>query len=95
MITEFAQLYRSTIDSTGSAYETKELIGGARICDIFDNRFAGELDQVDPLDGLNDREIENLVRNSTGLSPALGVPQQALEWLIKRQLKKLVAPTLR
>ena len=95
---DFASIFKSTIDCQGieiGVDRTKELIGGARICAIFDDMFAKELDKVDALEGLADQEINNLVRNSTGLSPNLGVPQQALEWLIKKQLEKLKDPVLR
>lgn len=89
VITEFATIFLDSIEGTTGNLETAELIGGARICHIFEERFTNELDSIDPVEGLTEDEIRNAIRNSTGLRPALGVPQIALEYLVKRQLSCL------
>ena len=88
-------MFSHAIDSgTSACIETEKLIGGARICNIFEEQFADALHKVNPLTGFTNDQIKNAIRNSTGLAPALGVPQRALEHLVKQQLAKLVEPSL-
>lgn len=89
MVTEFVTIFGDAVEGTMKDIETSELIGGARICEIFDEKFSDYLDSIDALEGLTNEEIRNAIRNSTGLRAALGVPQLALEYLVKKQLKKL------
>lgn len=89
VITEFVTVFVNAVEGTMRDIETAELIGGARICQIFDEKFSDDLDSIDALEGLTNVEIRKAIRNSTGLRPALGVPQTALEYLVKKQLKKL------
>lgn len=95
VITEFATIFLDKIEGTTDNIETAELIGGARICQIFEERFSDELDSIDPIKGLTDEEIKNVIRNIAGITPAMGVPQKALEYLVKKQLKKLREPSSR
>lgn len=88
--------YWNSIDNAGTgSIETKELIGGAKIAQIFEEKFSFELDKVDSLEDLTDEEIKIAICNSTGISKPLGVPQRALEQLVKKQLTKLVVPSLK
>ena len=95
-IHEFVEAYRNEIESTEiENIQTEELIAGARICNIFEETFCEELDKVEPLKGLTDKEIKIAIRNATGILHTFGVPQPALEFLIKKQLKQLMAPSLK
>lgn len=89
MINDFASTLLDAIEGTTGNLETGELIGGARIRKIFEERFVNKLDEIDPVESLTEGEILVAIYNSTGLRPALGVPQVALEHLVKKQLKSL------
>ncbi|KAH9508158.1 Dynamin-1-like protein, partial [Bulinus truncatus] len=65
IITRFASAYCSTIEGTSRNIETSELCGGARICYIFHETFGRTLESVDPLGGLNTRDILTAIRNAT------------------------------
>ncbi|KAK6994639.1 dynamin-1-like protein isoform X1 [Biomphalaria glabrata] len=95
IITRFASAYCSTIEGTSRNIETSELCGGARICYIFHETFGRTLESVDPLGGLNARDILTAIRNATGPRPALFVPEISFELLVKRQIRRLEEPSLR
>ncbi|GFR97688.1 dynamin-1-like protein [Elysia marginata] len=95
IITRFASAYCSTIEGTARNIETSELCGGARICYIFHETFGRTLESVDPLGGLNTRDILTAIRNATGPRPALFVPEISFELLVKRQIRRLEEPSLR
>ncbi|CAL1527031.1 unnamed protein product [Lymnaea stagnalis] len=95
IITRFASAYCSTIEGTSRNIETSELCGGARICYIFHETFGKTLESVDPLGGLNTRDILTAIRNATGPRPALFVPEISFELLVKRQIRRLEEPSLR
>jgi len=95
IITRFASAYCNTIEGTAKNIETTELCGGARICYIFHETFGRTLQSVDPLGGLNARDILTAIRNATGTRPALFVPEISFELLVKRQIRRLEEPSLR
>ncbi|XP_059153710.1 dynamin-1-like protein isoform X2 [Physella acuta] len=95
IITRFASAYCNTIEGTSRNIETSELCGGARICYIFHETFGRTLESVDPLGGLNTRDILTAIRNATGPRPALFVPEISFELLVKRQIRRLEEPSLR
>ncbi len=76
IITKFASAYCSTIEGTARNIETNELCGGARICFIFHKTFGKALNSIHPLDGLFSKwDILTAIRNATGPTPALFVPE--------------------
>lgn len=93
-ICSFASTYCSTVEGNSQFTRTSELVGGARICYIFHETFGRTLDQVNPLGGLKRHEILTAIRNSTGLRPALFVPEMSFVQLAKRQIKRLESPSI-
>lgn len=95
IITKFASSYVATLDGTSRNIETAELCGGARICYIFHEIFGRTLDSIHPLTGLTNMDILTAIRNSNGPRPALFVPEVSFELLAKRQIRRLLEPSLR
>ncbi|XP_023931840.1 dynamin-1-like protein isoform X3 [Lingula anatina] len=95
IITKFASSYCSTIEGTARDIQTTELCGGARICYIFHETFGKTLNSIDPLGGLTQLDILTAIRNATGTRPALFVPEVSFELLVKRQIRRLLEPSLR
>lgn len=50
---------------------------------------------IGPLDGLPIKDIQAAIRNTTGTRPSLFVPEMSFEMLVKKQMKRLLAPGLR
>ncbi|TMS38016.1 hypothetical protein L596_004832 [Steinernema carpocapsae] len=94
IITRFATAYSATIGGTAKNIETAELCGGARICYIFHETFGSTLEKINPLQNLTSLDILTAIRNATGPRPALFIPEVTFELLVKRQIKRLVDPSL-
>lgn len=73
---------------------TEGLNGGARVRYLFQEIFKANLDAVSSTQGLSTREIKTAIKNAAGSKPALFVPDDAFEYLAKRQIKYLREPTL-
>lgn len=95
IITKFAAAYCNTIEGTSRNIETTELCGGARICYIFHETFGSALELLDPLGNLSQLDVLTAIRNANGTRPALFVPEVSFELLVKKQIKRLLEPSLR
>jgi replication fork clamp-binding protein CrfC len=95
ILQNFTDAYRNTIDGTCNNIKTTESCGGARMCYIFHETFGSVIKSIQPLFGLSKFEIITTIRNSTGLRPALLVPEVAFELLVKRQIRLFEEPSLR
>ncbi|KAI6214042.1 Dynamin-1-like protein [Aphelenchoides besseyi] len=94
LITHFSNAYTSTIDGTSKNIETNELCGGARISYIFHGTFLEALEAVDPMERLSMLDVLTAIRNATGTRPDLFIPVVAFELLVKRQIERLIDPSI-
>ena len=69
-------------------------VGGSRISFIFNDIFLATLSKADPCAGLTTQEIRTALRNSAGARDVLFVPESAFELLIKRQISRLLDPSM-
>ncbi|GIX63590.1 dynamin-like protein, putative [Babesia caballi] len=93
--TSFSQTFRDLINGKASSrHHSAQLFGGARIYYIFKDSYLRTLKSFSPLAGLSDIEIRTAIRNSTGPSSALFVPEIAFVNLVKRQIQLLETPSL-
>ncbi|CDW52841.1 dynamin 1 protein [Trichuris trichiura] len=95
VITRFSSSYVATVEGTARNIETSELCGGARICYIFHETFRKALERINPTKNLRKVDILTAIRNATGPRPVLFIPEIAFELLVKRQIVKLLEPSLR
>lgn len=95
VLTRFSEGYRASINGTSTDLQTVELSGGARIFEIFKGTFCRQLDDVDPLQGLEPEHILTAIRNASGTRPALFIPEMSFEYLAKRQISRLSDPAIR
>ncbi|KAL6515353.1 Dynamin-related protein 3A [Orobanche hederae] len=82
------------IEGKNEDMSTFELSGGARIHYIFQNIFVKTLEDVDPCEALTDDDIRTAIHNATGPKSALFVPEVPFEMLIRRQIARLLDPSL-
>ncbi|KAL2545845.1 Dynamin-related protein 3A [Forsythia ovata] len=90
----YSQAFSSMIEGKNEEMSTSELSGGARIHYIFQNIFVKSLEEVDPCEGLTDDDIYTAIQNATGLKSALFVPDVPFEVLVRRQIARLLDPSL-
>ncbi|KAF8377400.1 hypothetical protein HHK36_030777 [Tetracentron sinense] len=84
----------SMVEGKNEEMSTSELSGGARIHYIFQSIFVKSLEEVDPCEDLTDDDIRTAIQNATGTKSALFVPEVPFEVLIRRQIARLLDPSL-
>ncbi|KAM3711246.1 hypothetical protein ACJW31_01G093600 [Castanea mollissima] len=94
ILTQYCEAFSSLVDGRSQEMSTKELSGGARVHYIFQSIFVKSLEEVDPCDDLSDDDIRTAIQNATGLRNTLFVPEVPFEVLIRRQIARLLDPSL-
>ncbi|PHT40095.1 hypothetical protein CQW23_18949 [Capsicum baccatum] len=94
ILTKYSEAFSAEVDGKSQAMTTKELSGGARIHHIFQSIFVKSLEEVDPCDDLSDEDIRIAIHNATGPRNALFVPEVPFEVLVRRQIARLLDPSL-
>ena len=90
----FSNDYANAIDGKLEELSVNELYGGARINYIFSEIFSKYIEKVRLSNLINDQDIRNAIKNSTGTRSALFVPEGSFEYLVKILIKKLEDPAL-
>lgn len=94
ILKNFSDAFKSGIEGKNEEILTSELAGGARIHYIFQSLFVKRLDDVDPCDDLTDKDIQTSIQNAIGLRSALFVPEVPFQVLLRRQIARLLDPSL-
>lgn len=94
ILSKYCEAYSSMIEGKNEEMSTAELSGGARIHYIFQNIFVKSLEEVDPCEDLTDDDIRTAIQNATGPKSALFVPEVPFEVLVRRQMARLLDPSL-
>ncbi|KAI8547669.1 hypothetical protein RHMOL_Rhmol07G0214100 [Rhododendron molle] len=94
ILTKYCEAFSEMVDGKSQEMSTKELFGGARIHYIFQSIFVKSLEEVDPCDDLTNEDIRTAIQNATGPRNALFVPEVPFEVLVRRQIARLLDPSL-
>ncbi|XP_062082665.1 dynamin-related protein 3A-like isoform X1 [Humulus lupulus] len=94
ILTKYSEAFSSMVEGKNEEMSTSELSGGARIHYIFQSIFVKSLEEVDPCEDLTDDDIRTAIQNATGPKSALFVPEVPFEVLIRRQIARLLDPSL-
>ncbi|KAJ1704076.1 hypothetical protein LUZ63_003855 [Rhynchospora breviuscula] len=94
ILAKYCEAFSSLVDGKNEELSTAELSGGARIHYIFQSIFVKSLEEVDPCDDITDEDIRLAIQNATGPRSALFVPEVPFEVLVRRQIGRLLDPSL-
>ncbi|XP_044489563.1 dynamin-related protein 3A-like isoform X2 [Mangifera indica] len=94
ILSKYSEAFSSTVEGKNEEMSTSELSGGARIHYIFQSIFVKSLEEVDPCEDLTDDDIRTAIQNATGPKSALFVPEVPFEVLVRRQIARLLDPSL-
>ncbi|KAL7002972.1 Dynamin-related protein 3A [Sarracenia purpurea var. burkii] len=94
ILSKYSEAFSSLIEGKSEEMSTSELSGGARIHYIFQSIFVKSLEEVDPCEDLTDDDIRTAIQNATGPKSALFVPEVPFEVLVRRQIARLLDPSL-
>ncbi|XP_039138061.1 dynamin-related protein 3A-like [Dioscorea cayenensis subsp. rotundata] len=93
ILTKYCEAFSSMVDGKDEL-STDELSGGARIHYIFQSIYVKSLEEVDPCDGMTDEDIRLAIQNASGPKSALFVPEVPFDILVRRQIGRLLDPSL-
>ncbi|KAL1564598.1 Dynamin-related protein 3A, variant 2 [Salvia divinorum] len=94
VLSKYSEAFSSMIEGKNEEISTSEISGGARIQYIFQNIFVKCLEDIDPCEDLTDDDIRTAIQNATGTRSALFVPEVPFEVLVRRQIARLLDPSL-
>lgn len=95
MVQQFGLDFSKSIEGSGDKISMKELSGGAKINRIFYERFPFELVKMEFDEKELRREISYAIKNIHGIRTGLFTPDMAFEAIVKKQIEKLRAPSLK
>lgn len=93
--TEFANEYKSILDGQNRDVSAQELSGGARISYVFHEIFTNGINVIEPGDEITDTDVRTILYNCSGVTPSLFVSNKPLVFLLKKQIRRLEAPSLK
>ncbi|KAG1330908.1 dynamin-related protein 3A [Cocos nucifera] len=94
ILTKYCEAFSSMVEGKNEELSTAELSGGARMHYIFQSIFVKSLEEVDPCEDITDEDIRMAIQNATGPRSALFVPEVPFEVLVRRQIGRLLDPSL-
>ncbi|KAJ6842118.1 dynamin-related protein 3A-like isoform X1 [Iris pallida] len=94
ILAKYCEAFSSMVEGKNEELSTTELSGGARIHYIFQSIFVKSLEEVDPFDDVTDEDIRMAIQNATGTRSSLFVPEVPFENLVRRQISRLLDPSL-
>ncbi|AQK98601.1 Dynamin-related protein 3A [Zea mays] len=94
ILAKYCEAFSSMVEGKNEDISTTELSGGARIHYIFQSIFVKSLEEVDPCEDVTDVDIRMAIQNATGPRSALFVPEVPFEVLVRRQISRLLDPSL-
>uniref|UniRef100_A0A0D3EXY7 Dynamin-related protein 3A-like n=1 Tax=Oryza barthii TaxID=65489 RepID=A0A0D3EXY7_9ORYZ len=94
ILAKYCEAFSSMVEGKNEDISTIELCGGARIHYIFQSIYVKSLEDVDPCEDVTDEDIRMAIQNATGPRSALFVPEVPFEVLVRRQISRLLDPSL-
>ncbi|CAN0846585.1 Dynamin-related protein 3A [Linum grandiflorum] len=90
----YVTAFSSMLEGENEETSTSQLSGLARIKYVFQSIFVKSLEGVDPCEDLTDDDIRTAIQNACGSNAALFVPVIPFEVLVRRQIARLLYPSL-
>lgn len=96
LLSKFSSGFRDKLEarSSSSNINIDELSGGARISYVFKEIYCTRLASFMSLDGMSDDNVRTAIANANGLRPAMMMPEQAFDLLIRKEILRLEAPSI-
>ncbi|CAN1192395.1 Dynamin-related protein 3A [Linum perenne] len=94
IFTKYGKAFSSMLEGENEETSTSQLSGLARIKYVFQSIFVKSLEGVDPCEDLTDDDIQTAIQNACGSKAALFVPAGPFEVLVRRQIARLLYPSL-
>lgn len=94
LLKDICRSYCDTVNGNRKDMSENMIVGGAKISQIINQEYVEKLSKIDPLLGLTDENIGNILLNSSGTKKSSFVNEKALEKMVGRQLENLIEPAM-
>lgn len=94
LLKDICRSYCDTVNGNRKDMSENMIVGGAKISQIINQEYVDKLSKIDPLLGLTDENIGNILLNSSGTKKSSFVNEKALEKMVGRQLENLIEPAM-
>ncbi|KAL0229725.1 hypothetical protein PCE1_003293 [Barthelona sp. PCE] len=94
LIDAFYQRYCDHIEGKVQGRITEELVGGAKLNNIFTEQLQKNISRVQPYATVRPEHITMVVNNASGVKPLLFTPSNAFDQLVTKQLVELENPAI-
>lgn len=94
LLKDVSKSYCDTIKGNRKDISDTVVIGGARINKIINEDFVDTLNKIDPLLDLSEEQVAIILMNTAGTNTSSFVNEKALEFMVNKQLKFLIDPSL-
>jgi dynamin 1-like protein len=93
IITKFSGVYSKILEGRTASSADRDLNGGAQIRHSLYSKYCKALNALDPFESVTEQDIRTAILNARGVKSTFLIPQEALELLIRVQIKKLEIPS--
>ena len=96
-INGYAKSFDDIIEGNTSTIDdmSRELVGGAKVSHIFNDEFSAAIDAADFTSSISIDELRTIIRNCSGISGGLFIPDKSFSVAISRAISQLDAPCQR
>ncbi|KAL7722548.1 dynamin [Entamoeba marina] len=87
-IIEYCTNFNKTISGELFDIERHELLGGAKLFDVFEKVYRPIITELDLIKEISDEDIKTAIKNAQGTQSSLFIPQGAFELLVRQQINR-------
>jgi len=91
---DISRSYEDTVNGNQKEIPIDEIVGGASIIRIFQQKYLKRINDIDTFSDLSDENIAVILLNTSGITQCTFVNEKALQNILRLQLKKLIEPSL-
>ncbi|CAH1712876.1 unnamed protein product [Aphis gossypii] len=94
LLKDISKSYENAVNGNQDDVSVEEIIGGASVVQIIQQKYLKTINSIDPLQDLSDENIAKALLNASGINQSTFVNEKALQKILKRQLNNLIEPSL-
>jgi len=94
LLKDISKSYEDTVNGNQDDVSVDDIIGGASVARIIQQKYLKTINAIDPLQDLTNENIAKILLNTSGTNQSTFVNEKALQKILYRQLNNLIGPSL-
>ncbi|KAL4119868.1 hypothetical protein QTP88_012631 [Uroleucon formosanum] len=94
LLKDISKSYEDTVNGNQDDVSVDDIIGGASVARIIQQKYLKTINAIDPLQNLTNENIAKILLNTSGTNQSTFVNEKALQKILYRQLNNLIEPSL-